>query len=65
MRIKINNKEVETTAANVAELAKEQQLPEKGVAIAINNEMIPRATWQQTAIIEDADIVVLKAFCGG
>ena len=42
MKIKINNKEVETTAKTVAELAAEQNLPEKGVAIAISNNMVQR-----------------------
>ena len=45
MKIKINNKEVETQALTVADLAKEQNLPEKGVAVAISNEMVPRTEW--------------------
>lgn len=65
MKIKINNKEVETSAKTVAELAAEQNLPEKGVAIAISNNMVPRTEWNNRKIAEGDDIVILKAFCGG
>ena len=65
MKIKINNKEVETTAKTVAELAAEQKLPEKGVAIAISNNMVPRTEWNKRLLNEGDDIVILKAFCGG
>ncbi len=65
MKIKINNKEVETAAKTVAELAAEQKLPEKGVAIAISNNMVPRTEWNNRLLNEGDDIVILKAFCGG
>lgn len=65
MKVRINNNEVETQATTVAELAQEQKLPEKGVAVAISNEMVPRSEWAQRALKEGDDIVILKAFCGG
>ena len=65
MKIKINNKEVETAATTVGELAAEQKLPEKGVAIAISNNMVPRTEWNNRQLNEGDDIVILKAFCGG
>ena len=65
MKVRINNHEVETQATTVAELAQEQKLPEKGVAVAISNEMVPRTEWAQRALKEGDDIVILKAFCGG
>ena len=65
MKIKINNKEVETAAKTVAELAAEQKLPEKGVAIAISNNMVPRTEWNNRLLNEGDDIVILKDFCGG
>ena len=65
MKIKINNKEIETTAKTVAELAVEQNLPEKGVAIAISNNMVPRTEWSNRLLNEGDDIVILKAFCSG
>ena len=65
MDIKINNKTASTTACNLQALAEEMNLPEKGVAIAINNQMIPRTEWTHTTIEEGADIVIIKAACGG
>ena len=65
MKVRINNNAVETQATTVAELAQEQKLPEKGVAVAISNEMVPRTEWAQRALKEGDDIVILKAFCGG
>lgn len=65
MKVKINNTEVEIQDATVAALAVSQQLPEKGVAVAVNNEMVPRTEWASRAIHEGDDIVILKAFCGG
>lgn len=65
MKITINNKETETSASNVAELAAELQLPEKGVAVAIDNKLAARAEWESTPVSEGASIVIIKAFCGG
>ncbi len=65
MKVKINNTEVEILATTVAQLAVDQQLPDKGVAVAINNDMVPRTEWAGRAIHEGDDIVILKAFCGG
>ena len=59
MKVNINNKETETQALNVKQLAEELNLP------AISNSMVPRNDWEQTPIAEGADIVIIKAFCGG
>ena len=65
MKVNINNTETETRAVNVKQLAEERQLPAAGVAIAIANKMIPRTEWEHTPLREGADIVIVKAFCGG
>ena len=65
MKVNINKKTAETNATNVKELADELQLPAAGVAIAISNVMIPRMKWESTEVKENADIVIVKAFCGG
>lgn len=65
MKVTINNKETETQAKTIRELAKELDLPATGVAVAISNEMVPRDEWENTIITEGADIVIVKAFCGG
>ena len=65
MNIKINNKETEVKATSLQELATEISLPEKGVAVAVNNRMVTRADWSHTAINDGDNIVVIKAVCGG
>lgn len=65
MKVIINNKETETQAKNIRDLAQELDLPATGVAVAISNEMVPRDEWENTIITEGADIVIVKAFCGG
>ena len=65
MKVNINNKQTETQALNVKQLAEELNLPAKGIAVAISNKMIPRDNWESTPVVEGADIVIIKAFCGG
>ena len=65
MDININNKKTSVTSTNLQELAQEMNLPEKGVAIAISNQMIPRTEWANTPSAEGADVVIIKAACGG
>lgn len=65
MKVSINNKETETQALNVKQLAEELSLPATGVAIAINNKMVPRNQWESAQVAEGANIVIIKAFCGG
>ena len=65
MDININNKKTSVVSTNLQELAQEMNLPEKGVAIAISNQMIPRTEWANTPIAEGEDIVIIKAACGG
>ena len=65
MKIKFNKKETEVNATTLSELAAELSLPEKGVAVAVNNRMVTRADWNQTEVKEGDNIVVIKAVCGG
>lgn len=65
MKVAINNKTIETQALNVKQLAAELHLPAKGIAVAISNVMVARDQWETTPITDGADIVIVKAFCGG
>lgn len=65
MIIKVNDKEVDTQATNLFQLAEELHLPPKGTAIAVDQEMIPRTDWQHTLLKENQDIIIIKAVCGG
>ena len=66
MIIKVNNKEMELSSqASLQQLAETLQMPDKGVAVAVNNQMIPRTKWSETILQENDQVVVLKAACGG
>lgn len=42
-----------------------KNLPEKGVAIALNNNMVHRSEWESTVLKDNDDVIVIKAVCGG
>ena len=64
MKIKVNNKEVETGACHLLKLSQELKLP-TGIAVAVNNRMIPRTEWEHFVLREHDELVIIKAVCGG
>ncbi len=66
MKISVNGKEHECVAdATLAAVASELQLPKKGVAVAVNNKMAPRAEWDTFFLHENDRLTIIKAACGG
>lgn len=66
MRISVNNKETDLQNGNtVADLAAQLELPLQGVAVAVNNRMIPRKEWDTFTLNEGDNLVIIKAACGG
>ncbi len=65
MKLTVNNREVETQATHLLQLSQELALPEKGVAVAVNNRMIPRTDWADKPLAEGDAVVIIKAVCGG
>lgn len=65
MNVTVNNKPVETGASTLKELALQLELPEKGVAVAVSNKMVPRSEWDNFVITEGVSIIVIRASCGG
>ena len=66
MQIIVNNKAMEMAeGSTLSTLAGALRLPEKGVAVAVNNQMIPREEWSATGLQAGAQVVVIKAACGG
>lgn len=66
MKLTVNSKETEVKdGCTVTELATRLTLPEKGVAIAVNNKMIPRTEWAERVLQANDSLVVIKAACGG
>ena len=65
MKLKVNDKEVETVATTLSLFSQEQNLPTTGIAVAVNNRMIPRTEWDSLTLNEDDNILIIKAVCGG
>ena len=66
MNIKVNNKMVTVPeGSSLFQLAQTLELPEKGVAVAVNNQMVPCADWLDKKLAENDQVVVIKAACGG
>jgi sulfur carrier protein len=66
MKIKINNCERDiANGTTIAMIAQMESLPDKGVAIAVNGEIVQRSAWSGHIINNGDDIIILKAFCGG
>ena len=65
MKIIVNNKEIETAASNLLKLSLELELPQTGIAVGINNHMIPRTEWEHYVIKENDELIIIKAVCGG
>ncbi|MGM9761778.1 MAG: sulfur carrier protein ThiS [Candidatus Cryptobacteroides sp.] len=65
MDITINNKPLSTSAATVSQLAAELALPEKGVAVAVDNKLVPRGDWGSFELREGAAVTVIRAAFGG
>lgn len=65
MDITINNKPLSTSAATISQLAAELALPEKGVAVAVDNKLVPRGDWGSFELREGAAVTVIRAAFGG
>lgn len=65
MKVSVNNKDVETGANTLSQLTEELSLPAQGIAIAVNNRMVPRTEWTDYTLTEGVSIIIIKAACGG
>ena len=66
MKTRINNCETEiASGTTIAMIAQAEGLPDRGVAIAVNGEIVQRTEWNERIVSNGDDIIILKAFCGG
>ena len=65
MKLRVNDKEVETGATHLSHFIQEQNLPTTGIAVAVNNRMIPRTEWDSYVLNEGDNVLIIKAVCGG
>lgn len=67
MIVFINNKNCELTFNANLTMVLEQNgiLSQKGIAVAVNNAVIPKAEWQTKTVIENDKITIIRATQGG
>ena len=66
MKVQVNNKEVNiTNDSTLTQLIAQLELPAQGIAIAENNQLIPRTDWERFSLHENDSLVIIKAACGG
>ncbi len=63
----INQQESALEAATLAELAEQLVLPPQGIALVLNQQLLPRAVWAQTALPDSTDhhIEIFQLVAGG
>ncbi|GAA3914499.1 sulfur carrier protein ThiS [Chitinophaga oryziterrae] len=67
MEVHVNNKLYAVQPGiTIAALLQFIQLPsDKGIAIAINSQVVPKATWQQQTLQSADSITIIRATQGG
>lgn len=65
MNITLNNTSKSVVSRNLQELVMELSIETKGIAIALNNRVIPRDRWVESELCENDKIVVVSAVFGG
>ena len=50
---------------SLGELLTRERIPSEGVAVAVNNRVVPRGEWAATPVEEGMKITVIRAVCGG
>ena len=66
MKVKVNSKETEVAeGSKLADLAIQLELPTQGIAIGLNNKLIPSTDWNTQELHENDSLVIIKAACGG
>jgi len=66
MRITVNGDDVDVAdGATVADVAAALGVPDRGVAVAVDREVIPRSRWTEATLTDGARVEVVTAAAGG
>ncbi|HEY0075012.1 MAG TPA: sulfur carrier protein ThiS, partial [Abditibacteriaceae bacterium] len=55
----------ETSSRTIAELLRETNAPDSGVAVALNGDVVRRGEWESTALKDNDEIEIIRAVQGG
>ncbi|MDE6134535.1 MAG: sulfur carrier protein ThiS [Muribaculaceae bacterium] len=66
MQIFINREAVEVNPNDtLAEILESQNIVLRGIAVAVNNKVVPRTSWESITVAEGDSVTVISAVCGG
>lgn len=66
MKININNSPLEINeAATVADALALAAIDTKGIAVAVNESVVPKSKYGETVLRDGDNILIIKAFYGG
>lgn len=66
MKVFINHSPVECKAGtSVASLLSEAGIGTEGIAVAVDNKVVPKSGWEARILEEGAKVTVIRAVCGG
>ena len=65
MVVFVNDEKHEFLGRTVADLIAELAMPQKGVAVAIDMDIVPKAEWSVTELHDGQRLMIIKAACGG
>jgi sulfur carrier protein len=66
MNVFINNEQKTSEAVSISALLEEIKLGSpKGIAVAVNNEVISKAAWEKYQLKENDKVTIIRATQGG
>ncbi len=63
--IRVNGEDRDFEPGSVADLLARLGAPSRGVAVALDGEVVPRSEWSRTPLRDGAAVEVLTAAAGG
>ena len=63
--IKVNGEWEEFMPESVAQMLKRRGIDSRGIAVALNGDVVPRSQWDRATIDDGATIEIVTAAAGG
>jgi sulfur carrier protein len=67
IRIRVNGVEERLAAATITDMLEARELAHdaRGIAVALNGRVVPRAAWATTRLADGDDVEIVRAMQGG
>jgi sulfur carrier protein len=64
--IRINEKSLEiNNDFNILQLLKKTKSPQEGIAVAVNNTIVLKSSWESTTLSQNDTVLIIQATQGG